>query len=295
MNCLWRQPLQACLLFCSSAALFLSVPRTTRADDFDSAGVRIYYTVKGQGSPVILIHGLLSSAAINWGLPGTIDLLAKDYRVIALDCRGHGLSGKPDAADQYGVAMVEDIVRLMDHLHLEKAQVVGYSMGGMITMKLLTLHPERVSSAVLGGMGYLKTGGPLQGFWQQHLGREEGKGFEVCFHELSKLAVTDDEVKAVHVSVEIIVGDHDICRALYLDPLARLRPDWPVHLIANADHLSCIMKPEFKQQVKAALETPVGDTIGYHIRKGTHNLTDYDWLQFLNFADRHLGIRTIKE
>jgi hypothetical protein len=43
------------------------------------------------------------------------------------------------------------------------------------------------------------------------------------------------------------------------------------------------------------LETPFGDTIGYHIRKGTHNLNEYDWQQFLNFAERHFGIKTIKK
>src|SRR5208283_284716 len=126
------------------------------ADEFASNGVKIHYVVKGQGEPVILVHGLYSSARMNWELPGTVAALTKHYQVIAFDNRGHGQSDKPEAEDQYGVQMVEDVVRLMGHLRIPKAHVVGYSLGGMITMKLLTLHPERVSSAVLGGMGWAR-------------------------------------------------------------------------------------------------------------------------------------------
>src|SRR5579862_9568187 len=113
-----------------TAALALaSLP--LEADDFDSAGVKIHYTVQGAGEPVILIHGLYASAEKNWGLPGVIADLAQHYRVIALDCRGHGASDKPTGEHDYGVKMVDDVVRLMDHLHLPTANIVGYSMGGM--------------------------------------------------------------------------------------------------------------------------------------------------------------------
>src|SRR5262249_23725638 len=84
---------------------------------------------------------------------GVIKALAKDYRVIAFDNRGHGKSGKPHDPKKYGAEMVEDAVRLLDHLKLKKAHVAGYSMGAMLTARLLAAHPERVLTATLGGAG----------------------------------------------------------------------------------------------------------------------------------------------
>jgi len=96
---------------------------------FDSNGVSIQYTVEGQGEPVVLIHGLHASTDINWRAPGIIKALAENYQVIAMDVRGHGHSGKPEQEEAYGMEMVEDVIRLLDHLKIKKAHVVGYSMG----------------------------------------------------------------------------------------------------------------------------------------------------------------------
>ena len=224
------------------------------AEEFDSAGVKIHYTIEGKGEPVILIHGLYSSGRMNWGVPGTTAELAKGFQVIALDNRGHGQSDKPQAEGEYGVKMAEDVIRLMDHLHIAKAHVVGYSLGGMIAMKLVTLHPERVSSVVLGGMGWLKADSPLQHFWEIVQARRGQKVPLACLHGIAQLAVTEAEVKAVHVPVDIVVGDHDPCRKMYVEPLRAVRPDWKEHVISDAGHLNCILKPDFKAQVKAALE-----------------------------------------
>jgi pimeloyl-ACP methyl ester carboxylesterase len=236
------------------ASLMFSSASVGRADDFDSAGTRIHYTVTGQGEPVILIHGFYSSARMNWEMPGITAELAKQYRVIALDCRGHGLSDKPEEEGKYGPEMVKDVVRLMDQLKISKAHLVGYSMGGMITMKLLTMHPERVSSAVLGGMGWLKADSPLQRFWEVAKERGSQRVPVACLHGFSELAVTEREVKAVNVPVTIVVGDRDPCRRMYVEPLRRIRPDWPERVIAGAGHLNCVAKADFKTQLKAALD-----------------------------------------
>ena len=222
--------------------------------EFNSDGVKIHYDIFGKGEPVILIHGLYASAKTNWELPGVAAELAKRYQVVALDNRGHGQSDKPTAEGAYGVKMTGDIVRLMDHLHIAKAHVVGYSMGGMITMKLLTLHPDRVISAVLGGMGWLKAGSPQQRMWEMAQGRKGEKTPAACLHGFAQLAVTEAEVKAVRVPVTVIIGERDICRRLYVEPLRQIRPDWPVRVIAGAGHLNCIVKPDFKAQIASALE-----------------------------------------
>jgi pimeloyl-ACP methyl ester carboxylesterase len=120
---------------------------------FDSNGVRIRFMEEGSGEPVVLVHGYTSTAEGNWVAPGVFQRLAKNYRVIALDCRGHGKSAKPHDAKQYGREMALDIVRLLDHLKIQKAHIVGYSMGGNITANLLTMRPERFLTATLGGSG----------------------------------------------------------------------------------------------------------------------------------------------
>ena len=99
---------------------------------FDSDGVRIHYADRGRGEPVVLIHGFTGSYARHWESPDVIAALTQaGYRVIAMDCRGHGQSGKPTGASDYGLELVRDAVRLLDYLIIERAHVVGYSMGGV--------------------------------------------------------------------------------------------------------------------------------------------------------------------
>lgn len=216
-------------------------------ESFDSNGVKINYSIKGTGEPVILIHGWHSSGLINWTLPGVVDLLAKDHRVICPDMPGHGFSDKPTNESAYGLELVEDIVRLMDHLKIEKAHMVGYSMGGIITAKLMTKHPERVLSGTLGGMGWLREGSFEQ---KVFAGAESDKqAAAICFRSLAKLALSEDEIKSIKVPVMVLCGDHDVVKRLYVEPLKSVRKDWLVVGIKDAGHLTCVMKPQFKEEI----------------------------------------------
>jgi pimeloyl-ACP methyl ester carboxylesterase len=147
------------------------VGKLSAGEMLDVRGVKIHYIVEGKGEPVVLIHGLYSSAAVNWQMPGIISLLSKDYQVIALDMPGHGESDKPESQDAYGLQMVEDVVQLLDHLKVKKAHIVGYSMGGMVTVKFMSKHQDRVLSGIVGGMGWLREGSRLQKFWEQRPAR----------------------------------------------------------------------------------------------------------------------------
>jgi len=223
---------------------------------FKSNGVKIAYFTQGKGEPVVLIHGWLSSAGINWALPGTSELLAKNYQIIALDVRGHGLSDKPLKDEDYGPELVEDVVRLLDHLKIKKAHIVGYSMGGIITANFVAKHPERVLSGTLGGMGWLKEGDVAQFFFAQ-IGKNDpnAKAHEVCGRSLAKLALTEKEIKSIQVPMTVIVGSKDdLIRGLYIDPLKKVRADWPIVEVKDGNHISCIMKPQFKEEIAAWLK-----------------------------------------
>lgn len=118
-----------------------------------SDGVKIHYLEAGQGSPVVLIHGYTGTAEGNWFSNGVAEALAKNHRVIALDCRGHGKSEKPHDPAKYGPQMARDVLELMDHLKIDKAHVHGYSMGGFIVTQLLAMAPGRFITASYGGSG----------------------------------------------------------------------------------------------------------------------------------------------
>ena len=124
------------------------------ADSFESNGVKIAFSVQGKGEPVVLIHSFSGSAIDDYGTPGFIKKLAENYQVIAINARGHGASGKPHETTAYGNQMVIDVINLLDHLNIEKANFVGYSMGGYITQQLVTKYSSRVLKAVIASAGW---------------------------------------------------------------------------------------------------------------------------------------------
>jgi pimeloyl-ACP methyl ester carboxylesterase len=121
----------------------------------DSTGVPIYYETTGQGPPIVLVHGYLSSFEGNWGQSGWIQFLVGQGRsVVGLDCRGHGRSGKPhDPAAYEHPRMPDDVLAVMDAVGLDRVDLMGYSMGGAIAIALLASHPDRFRSVIAGGAG----------------------------------------------------------------------------------------------------------------------------------------------
>jgi pimeloyl-ACP methyl ester carboxylesterase len=235
------------------AALLISAGRLLAdgpaSESFDAKGVKIHYLSQGKGEAVVLIHGLYSSAEMNWEKVGIMTELAKDHRVIALDMPGHGKSDKPEKKEAYGIQIVEDIVLLLDHLKIEKAHIVGYSLGGMGTMKFMAKHPDRVISGTLGGMGWFKEGSLLQKVWDKMPGA--GKVPAAFLETVGQLAVTEDELKKIDLPVKVLVGDRDPVKRLYVEPLRPVRKDWLIVEIKDAGHINCIVQKQFKEELAA--------------------------------------------
>lgn len=151
-----------CKFILGLALIGCALPGSAHSTDgvFDSNGVKIRYFTAGEGEAVVVIHGWMGDSTM-WGkdasgntklnpLPG--------FQAIALDCRGHGKSDKPHDPKQYGAEMEGDVVRLLDHLKIKKAHLIGYSMGAFIAAKVAAGHPDRVLSVIYGGQAPLLTG-----------------------------------------------------------------------------------------------------------------------------------------
>ena len=122
---------------------------------FTHDGFDLAYIDHGEGPPVLLIHGFASTAFVNWVSPGWIKTLTgAGFRAIAFDHRGHGASTKSyDPAAYVPAAMAGDAAALLDHLGLERAHVMGYSMGARVAAFLALQEPARVATLVFGGLG----------------------------------------------------------------------------------------------------------------------------------------------
>jgi pimeloyl-ACP methyl ester carboxylesterase len=263
------------LLFAASVAV-----AAPQQGSFLSNGVKIHYIEQGQGEPVLLIHGFSASAALNWVLPGVFGNLSKHYHVIALDNRGHGGSGKPHEVDKYGPEMVEDAIRLLDHLKIEKAHIVGYSMGGFITEKLVISHPERVLSATVGGAGWTRaeddhaiieevaksleagngiaplmkaltptghqvpTDDQLKLRNQMIMASNDPKALAACIRGMLNLEITKQQLENNKVPVLAIIGEKDPLKK-GVDNMTGIMANLKVVVVANGDHMSTFQSPKF--------------------------------------------------
>ena len=131
---------------------------------FHNGRVEIAYLDEGEGEPIVLVHGFASNKEVNWVYPTWVSELKKHgRRVIAFDNRGHGQSSKLYDPDEYQIStMAGDLGALLDHLAIERADVMGYSMGARITAYVARRQPARLRSAILGGLGIglVQGGGP---------------------------------------------------------------------------------------------------------------------------------------
>jgi len=134
-----RNPLAAALI----VSLLSSAPAV--AESVEVNGAVIHYDLQGSGEPLLMLHGFGSCAA-DWRK--TAQELAKRYRVITIDARGHGRSTNPSGYFSHPQA-AEDLRALMDKLGITQARAIGFSSGGMILLQLATKHPERLSKMVV--------------------------------------------------------------------------------------------------------------------------------------------------
>jgi pimeloyl-ACP methyl ester carboxylesterase len=200
---------------------------------FHNGDVEIAYLDEGEGDPILLVHGFASTKNVNWVYPTWVSELKKNgRRAIALDNRGHGDSAKlyDPAAYEIGT-MAGDVIALMDHLNIERADIMGYSLGSRMTALLALHHPERLRSAIFGGIGIglIEGGGPgenvvkaleapsldnvtdpvgrtFRAFADQT--RSDRKALAACLRGSRRL-MTIEEAAAITVPVLIAVGTKD--------------------------------------------------------------------------------------
>lgn len=122
-----------------------SVPHSESSRFAEIEGVRIHYQEKGVGTPLVLLHGFTSST-YSW--KDVFEPLARDFRVIAVDLKGFGFSGKPDG-DYTRRGQAQLVAHFLDHLRIEKAWLMGNSMGGEVALNVALANPQLVAGLVL--------------------------------------------------------------------------------------------------------------------------------------------------
>ena len=256
-----------------------------KSREFASGDAHIRYVDdQGSGEPVVLVHGFSGSAEM-WD--GVTPLLAGRFRVIALDCRGHGASSEPHDTNAYGSEMVADVARLLDELTIDAAHVVGYSMGAEIALNFTTRWPERVRSLCMGGSGW---SGPDDAANYMHGADVVAEGGSVgpLIHAMQpdgapppsdeEIAVIDALLKdndlkalaavarAMHEIINLpreavagvalpvlgISGEHDPERG-NLERMAGVVPNFTMKVLDGVDHMGAVADPRLGTYIRGFL------------------------------------------
>lgn len=260
---------------------------------FDSAGVRIRFVDLGPsgpdepaaGPPVLFLHGFTLDLETQWLESGLLRSMARDHRVVALDLRGHGQSGRPHDPAAYGLPMALDAVHLLDHLEIERADLVGYSMGGEIALKLLALRPARWRRAVLGGAGWMRDGDFKHQTWaggvpvleqiepgasivdafapppemapsdalRAVVDANDPRALAGVSRGMASMTVSDAELRGIETQTTVIFGERDWIRPTF-DGMGAAMPDVTLRVVPGLSHEELIFDPRLEDEIRAALD-----------------------------------------
>ena len=237
-----------------------------------SDGVDIHFLDEGEGQPVLLIHGFASNAVVNWVDTGWVRHLNRSgFRAIAMDNRGHGLSTKLYTPQDYGTPrMAEDARRVLDHLGIGRADVMGYSMGARITAFLAIQHPQYVRSAIFGGLGVnmvrpMAGTGPIATALEApsiddvtnptartfrafaDSTKSDLKALAACIRG-ARDPLSADDLKRLKCPVLVAVGSLDVIGGSAPD-LAALIPDAQSVVMEGRDHMKAVGDRTYKDAV----------------------------------------------
>lgn len=232
---------------------------TDRSGDAEVNGIKIHYAIYGQGSPVIFLHGGLANIDY-WG--NQVPAVAAHHTVILMDSRGHGRSTRD--ARPYGYdLMADDVVALMDVLKIPKADVVGWSDGGILGIDLAMRHKDRVGKVFAFAANTVTSGvvegvekNPTFAAYIERAGHEYSehsttpKEYDAFVDQISKMWAdqpnwTDDQLKVIDTPVLVVDGDHDeAIKRAHTEYIAATIPRAGLLILPNVSHFAFLQDPD---------------------------------------------------
>ncbi|MFM0075910.1 alpha/beta hydrolase [Paraburkholderia sediminicola] len=225
----------------------------------DVNGIHLYYGTVGRGSPVIVLHGGLANSDY---LSNQVEALKKRHKVIVIDSRGHGRSTRDTRPYGYDL-MADDVVAVMDKLHLEKTDVVGWSDGAIIGLDLAIRYPARVGKVVAFAAN-TKTDGVIDGVeknptfaaYIKRAGNEYArlsatpKQYDAFVEQISHMWASqpnwsDDQLKKITSPVLVMDGDHDeAIKRSHTEYIAATIPGAGLQILPNTSHFAFLQDPK---------------------------------------------------
>ncbi|HUQ07337.1 MAG TPA: alpha/beta fold hydrolase [Kofleriaceae bacterium] len=250
-----------------------AMPAPVASGDLPVDDFTLHWAAYGDAKapPVVLLHGGFGSAD---DFAAQVPELAKTFRVIAVDSRGHGRSTRSAHGVTYHL-MAEDVIALLDHLKVDQAALVGWSDGGIVALDVAMHHPARVTRLAVTGTNYARTGSKPAG---------KGTPFDAyyarCVAEYKRLApdpkqlaafrkdlramwkrepaYTDDEIRAITAPLLVLHGERDeIIEQDHVEHLVALVPDAKLVVLAGVSHFAMWQDPAaFNKVLLAFLRAP---------------------------------------
>jgi pimeloyl-ACP methyl ester carboxylesterase len=218
--------------------------------------IKLFFEIKGDGPPVVLLHG--GTATIQLSFSKQIDLLARSHKVIMIEQMGHGHSPDVDGRPFSYEEMTEDTAALLGVLKIKDADIVGWSDGGQIALRLAAFHPDLVRRVVASGVGFGTSPAARQAAEEMtdaRWPREFRDGYvstspdgmahwPVVWRKATKMwagptwGFTEADLHRIKARVLIVGGDHDVVSVETTKKVAHAIPGATVRILPNTDHFT---------------------------------------------------------
>jgi pimeloyl-ACP methyl ester carboxylesterase len=225
-------------------------------------GLQLYYEEHGSGRPLVLLHGGLHTIDLSFG--ALIPRLADSHRVIAVELQGHGRTADIDRVPTYP-DLADDVAALLDHLGVDRADVFGFSLGGLVAIELGLRHPHRVDRLVLAAVSYRPDGGhdlsdpasvrmptPAEFAEMEAEYRRiapDPDNWEASHAKLNGIVHTApgwsaDDMRRLAASVLLVIGDTDFIRIEHAAEMLELIPDAQLAVLPKTRHTEVLLRTE---------------------------------------------------